>query len=82
MEQIYCIYYNNIYSMNPRIVGYYTDLNIAEKHLRKIGKIYREKKYIAHYKSNIKMLVIKDVATYTIKIHEVNKIEIFNIEKI
>ena len=82
MEQIYCIYYNNIYSMNPRIVGYYTDLNIAEKHLRKIGKMYREKKYIAHYKSNIKMLVIKDVATYTIKIHEVNKIEIFNIEKI
>lgn len=68
--------------MNPRIVGYYTDLNIAEKHLRKIGKMYREKKYIAHYKSNIKMLVIKDVATYTIKIHEVNKIEIFNIEKI
>lgn len=77
MEQIYCVYYNNIYSLNPRIVGYYTDLNIAEKHLRKIGKIYREKKYIAHYKSNIKKLVVKDVATYTIKTHEVNKIDIF-----
>ena len=43
MEQIYCIYYNNISLMNPRIVGYYTDLNIAETHLRKIGKMYREK---------------------------------------
>jgi hypothetical protein len=80
MEQIYCVYYNNIYSLNPRIVGYYTDLNIAEKHLRKIGKIYREKKYIVHYTSDIKMLVVKDVATYTIKAHEVNKIDIFNIE--
>lgn len=79
MEQIYCIYYNNIiYSMNSRIVGYYTDLNLAEKHLRKIGKMYREKKYIAHYKSNIKRLVVKDVATYTIKTHEVNKIDIFS----
>ena len=85
MEQIYCIYYNNIYSMNPRIVGYYTDLNIAENHLRKIGKMYREKKYIAHYTSDIKMLVVKtspkkDFATYTIKTHEVNKIDILNIE--
>lgn len=77
MEKIYCVYYNNIYSMNNRIVGYYTDLNIAEKHLRKIGKMYREQKYIAHYKSNIKMLVVKDVATYTIKTHEVNKLDIF-----
>lgn len=85
MEKIYCVYYNNIYSMNSRIVGYYTDLNIAEKHLREIGKIYREKKYIAHYISDIKMLVVKtspknDFATYTIKTHEVNKIDIFNIE--
>lgn len=82
MEQIYCIYYNNIYSMNPRIVGYYTDLNIAEKHLRQIGKMYREKRFIAHYKSNIKMLVVKtspknDFATYTIKTHEVNKLDIY-----
>lgn len=82
MEKIYCVYYNNIYSMNNRIVGYYTDLNIAESHLRKIGKMYREQKYNAHYKSNIKMLVVKDVATYTIKTHEVNKIDILNIEKI
>lgn len=82
MEQIYCIYYrnSNIYSMNPRIIGYYTDLNIAEKHLRKIRKLYREKKYIARYKSDTKTLVVKDVATYTIQPHEINKIEIFNIE--
>ena len=82
MEQIYCVYYNNIYSMNPRIVGYYTDLNIAESHLRKIGKMYREKKYIAHYKSDVKMLAVKTspkntFATYTIKTHEVNKLDIF-----
>lgn len=85
MEQIYCIYYNSIYSMNNRIVGYYTDLNIAEKHLSKIGKIYREKGFIAHYTSDIKMLRVKPspknvFATYTIKTHEVNKIENFNIE--
>ena len=55
-------------------------MNIAEKHLRKIRKLYREKKYIARYKSDTKTLVVKDVATYTIKTHEVNKIEIFNIE--
>ena len=47
--------------------------------------MYREKKYIAHYTSDIKMLVVKtspknDFATYTIKTHEVNKIDIFNIE--
>lgn len=82
MEQIYCVYYNNIYSMNPRIIGYYTDLNIVEKHLRQIGKMYREKKFIVHYKSNIKMLVVKtspknDFATYTIKTHEVNKLDIY-----
>lgn len=85
MEQIYCIYYNNIYSLNPRIVGYYTDLNIAESHLRKVGKMYREQKYIAHYTSDTKMLAIKTspkniFATYTIQKHEVNKIENFNIE--
>lgn len=85
MEKIYCIYYNNIYSMNPQIVGYYTDLNIAEKHLREIGKMYREKGFIAHYTSDIKMLRVKTspknvFATYTIHTHDVNKIEIFNIE--
>ena len=85
MDQIYCVYYNNIHSMNNRIVGYYTDLNIAETHLRTIGKMYREKGFIAHYTSDIKMLVVKtspknDFATYTIKAQEVNKIEIFNIE--
>ena len=79
MEQIYCVYYTNIYSLDPRIVGYYTDLNIAESHLRKIGKMYREKGFIAHYKSDVKMLVVKDVATYTIKTHETNKIEFFNL---
>lgn len=84
MEQIYCIYYNNInniYSMNPRIVGYYTDLNIAEKHLREVGKMYREKGFIAHYTSDKQMLVKtspKNVfATYTIKAHDVNKLDIF-----
>ena len=71
--------------MNNRIVGYYTDLNIAEKHLSKIGKMYREKGFIAHYTSDIKMLRVKTspknvFATYTIKTHEVNKIENFNIE--
>lgn len=85
MAQIYCVYYNNIHLMNGRIVGYYTDLNIAEKHLKKIGKIYREKRYIAHYTSDIKQLVVKtspknNFATYTIKIQEVNKIENFDIE--
>ena len=84
MEQIYCIYYrniNNIYSMNPKIVGYYTDLNIAEKHLRDLGKTYREKGFIAHYTSDKQMLVKtspKNVfATYTIKTHVVNKLDIF-----
>lgn len=71
--------------MNSHIVGYYTDLNIAEKHLKKIGKIYREKGYIAHYTSDIKQLVVKtspknNFATYTIKAQEVNKIENFNFE--
>lgn len=85
MEQIYCVYYNNIHSMNSRIVGYYTDLNIVEKHLCKIGKIYREKGFIAHYTSDIKQLVVKTspkntLATYTIKAQEVNKIENFDIE--
>ena len=85
MEQIYCVYYNNIHSMNPRIVGYYTDLNIAEKHLKKIGKMYREKGFIAHYTSNIKRLAIKTspknvFATYTIQTHKVNKIGILNIK--
>lgn len=71
--------------MNDQIVGYYTDLNIAENHLRKIGKIYREREFIAHYTSNIKQLVVKTsskktLSTYTIKTQEVNKIENFDIE--
>ena len=89
MERIYCMYYrniNNVYSMNPEIVGYYSDLNIAEKHLREIGKLYREKGFIAHYTSDKQMLVKtspKNVfATYTIKTHDANKNEILNIVKI
>lgn len=71
--------------MNSQIVGYYTDLNIAEKHLKKIGKIYRERGFIAHYTSDIKQLVVKTsskktLSTYTIKTQEVNKIENFDIE--
>lgn len=71
--------------MNSQIVGYYTDLNIAENHLRKIGKIYRERGFIAHYTSDIKQLVVKTspkktLSTYTIKTQEVNKIENFDIE--
>lgn len=82
MEEIYCVYYNNINSMNDRIVGYYTDLNIVEKQLREIGKMYREKGFIAHYTSDIKMLAVKTspknvFATYTIKTHEVNKLDIY-----
>ena len=85
MEQIYCVYYNSIYLVDPRIVGYYTDLNIAEKHLCKIREIYREKGFIAHYTSDMKILVVKTspkntLATYTIKAQEVNKIENFDIE--
>lgn len=92
MERIYCMYYrdiNNVYSMNPEIVGYYTDLDIAEKHLREIGKLYRKKGFIVHYTSDKQMLVKtspKNVfATYTIKGHDVNENEILNlinIEKI
>ena len=85
MEQIYCVHYNNIYSINDQIVGYYTDLNIVEKHLCKIGKMYREKGFIAHYTSDIKQLVVKTsskkiLSTYTIKTQEVNKIENFNLD--
>lgn len=92
MERIYCMYYrdiNNVYSMNPEIVGYYTDLDIAKTHLREIGKMYRKKGFIAHYTSDKQMLVKtspKNVfATYTIKGHDVNENEILNlinIEKI
>lgn len=86
MEQIYCMCYrdiNNVYYNNPEIVGYYTDLDIAENHLREIGKLYRKKGFIAHYTSDKQMLVKTSpkntFATYTIKAHSVNENEILNL---
>lgn len=86
MERIYCMYYrniNNVYSMNPEIVGYYTDLDIAENHLREIGKLYRKRGFMTHYTSDKQMLVKTSpkntFATYTIKAHSVNENEILNL---
>ena len=74
---------NNIYSINPEIVGYYTDLDIVKTHLREIRKMYRAKGFITHYTSDKQMLVKtspKNVfATYTIKAHNINENEILDI---